>query len=66
MPAHWSRHPDRAVETDLDHDVDVFEPSTVDGADEEAPAFHDNPVFRTPTPGDAISEERLENDLENE
>ena len=65
MPAHWSRPVDRAAEIDADHDVDVFEPSPADDA-EPTPTFPDNPAFRTPTPGDALSETALESDLGND
>lgn len=51
-------------ETDIDHDVDVFLDDEIDDSDDDAPRESaTRPPFRTPVPGDAASEEQLDEDL---
>jgi hypothetical protein len=63
MPADepTSEGPFEEFEIDPDEELDIL-PGAVDD-DEVAPEFSPNPLFRSPTPGDRISEDQLEDDL---
>jgi hypothetical protein len=64
MPAHLPTSRDtEAAEIDLDHDVDILDPTGADGVDEAVPEYPENEVFRTPAPGDGLTEAELEDDL---
>lgn len=69
LPAPWPAPQQRdAAEIDLDHDVDVILPGD-DAAEEDASAdvaFPENPAFRPPTPGIALTKEELEADLDDD
>jgi hypothetical protein len=52
-------------EIDDDHDVDILPDDAPD--DEVAPAeYPANPAFRTPHPGEALDEDEIEADLDDE
>lgn len=67
MPAHWTRPEDAPSEIDVDKDVDVLAPGPGGVDDGQEPVtFPPNPVFRTPHPGEALTEEELESDLDEQ
>jgi hypothetical protein len=63
LPAH-RRAPDRdGREIDIDHDEDVLFEDGDDGDAEVPPSSAAAPPFRTPVPGDRVTEGRLDDDL---
>lgn len=65
MPAHEPPAPVPPTERDIDHDVDVIFDPPAEGT-EEAPWEHDDsaPVFPRPVPGDHVTRQELEDDLD--
>lgn len=67
MPVHLPTSRDtEAAEIDLDHDVDILEPTGHESEEVEVPDFPANELFRPPVPGDALSEAELNDDLDGE
>ncbi|MFE1664623.1 hypothetical protein [Microbacterium sp. P02] len=65
MPAHESPSPSGAADRDIDHDTDVIvDPEDAESTD--APYESDTkPAFRTPQPGDRLTEDELDRDLDD-
>ena len=67
MPADEPRPEGPTTDRDIDNDVDVIWGSGDGDSEASAPVeFPANPTFRTPTPGDHLSEDALEKDLDEE
>lgn len=67
MPADEPRPEGPPTDRDIDTDVDVIRDAGDGESDQgEAPEYPANPVFRTPNPGAALSEDELEKDLDEE
>ncbi|MFS0793074.1 hypothetical protein [Microbacterium sp. 1P10AE] len=63
LPAHQGA-PDRdGREIDIDHDVDVLFDEADDDGNDVVPSSAEAPPFRTPVPGDTVTEEQLDEDL---
>ncbi|WP_375386345.1 hypothetical protein [uncultured Microbacterium sp.] len=66
MPPHKHRDDSRSGEHDIDTDVDVFLDDEGDSSAGGLPTLPANGVFRVPAPGEALTAEQLQSDLDKE